>query len=114
MGDSEMTSDLIDEGKELIRRGIWTFIIIYIPYIYVYACLTLSLLEKKNQSCVIYREKEAPKDRRWREPTKSECKNINKRAIYVVGISLIEKIGINVKEQRLKQDCEEKEVWTCC
>lgn len=25
MGDSEMTSDLIDEGKELIRRGNWTF-----------------------------------------------------------------------------------------
>lgn len=26
MGDCEMTSDLIDEGKELIRRGIWIFI----------------------------------------------------------------------------------------
>lgn len=26
MGDCEMTSDLIDEGKELIRRGIWIFV----------------------------------------------------------------------------------------
>lgn len=52
MGDSEMTSDLIDEGKELIRRGIWIFIIMYILYIYVYACLTcvsVSFTEKRKR-----------------------------------------------------------------
>lgn len=65
MDDSEMTSDLIDEGKELIRRG--------------EAFAARTPCRKKELKCAaltgcvfIHREKEAPADRRRREQTQSE------------------------------------------
>lgn len=59
MGDSEMTSDLIDEGKELIRRGNGTFNVGYsnaVQEICFQNSMTFLLLFFFN------REKEAAKD----------------------------------------------------
>lgn len=70
MGDCEMTSDLIDEGKELVRRGIWIFVTAWRRGT-VQSRFRIGS-DLKNL-CVVCREKEAAEDRRWREQAEGEC-----------------------------------------
>uniref|UniRef100_A0A3P9NHZ3 LMBR1 domain containing 2b n=1 Tax=Poecilia reticulata TaxID=8081 RepID=A0A3P9NHZ3_POERE len=66
MDDSEMTSDLIDEGKELIRRG---------ESGVKMAGIAATQNVPQTAGFCFHREEEEAEDRRRREPTESERKN---------------------------------------